>query len=92
MKIKLPRDFTPEEAELFQYLTHGIDYLIDTSEIYQKIDNDLDKFIICYVFEAGYSRKSLERILGMTKSEIHTRIKNIKADLYKKYKNSNLLK
>lgn len=92
MPIKLPRDFTVEEAELYQYLTKGIDALVDTSEIYQKIDNDLDKFIICYVYEAGRTRRSLERALGMTKSEIHTRIKNIKAKLYRTYKNSNLLK
>jgi hypothetical protein len=90
--MKLPRDFTIEEAELFQFLTKGVDCLIDTSEIYQKIDNDLDRFIVCYVFEAGYTRKSLERVLGMTKSEIHTRIKNIKSELYRNYKNSHLLK
>jgi len=85
--MRLPDDFTTEEAEIYQYLVNGVDSLVDTSELYEMLNNDLDKFIICYVFEAGNTRVSLQRILKMSKSEVHTRIKNIKADLYKKYRN-----
>ena len=92
MKLRLPKDATPEELELFKYLSTGMDSLVDTSEVYKAITDNLDRFIICYVFEAGYTRRSLERILNMTKSELHTRIKNIKVTIYKSYKNSNLLK
>jgi hypothetical protein len=92
MSLKLPNDFTPEEIELFQYLKEGTDNLVDTSELYKVLDCDTDRFIVCYVFEIGYTRRSLERVLGLSKSEIHTRIKNIKAIIYRNYKLGNLVK
>ena len=92
MSLKLPHDFTPEEIELFHYLKEGTDDLVDTSELYKALTCDTDRFILCYVFEIGYTRRSLERVLGLTKSEIHTRIKNIKATIYRTYKISNLVK
>jgi hypothetical protein len=92
MNLRMPSDFTPEEVELFEYLSNGCKQFYSVVDLYRVLDDDLDKFILCYVYEAGRTQKSLQGILGLTKSQINTKMKKIRATLYKHYKNRNLLK
>ena len=89
--MNLPTDFTPEEYELYQYLLNGIDDPVDLTHIYQMFPNPVDKFLICYVFEAGNTRKQAERALGLSKATIWSKIKVIKRTLYKDAKTKHLV-
>lgn len=94
MSLRLPNDFTPEERELFDYLSSGCSTVWNSGtneQIYKLLDDNLDKFITCYVFEAGNTRRSLEPILGLSKMQIHTKIKKIKSILHAHYKSIHLL-
>lgn len=91
MSLRMPDDFTPEEIDLFNFLTTGLEVSCDVSNLYKALDNPLDMFIVCYVFELGRTRKSLEPILNLSKMQLHTRIKNIKATLYAHYKQRRML-
>ncbi len=89
--MKLPNDFTPEEYELFKFLTTGLDEPIDTTEIYQLLPDPIDKFLVCYIFEAKYTRKQAEKALGLSKTTIWSRLKRITATIYRYGKNKHLL-
>lgn len=79
--MKLPNDYTPEEYELFKYLSSGNDDLIDTSNIYTLLPDPVDKFLVCYIFEAKNTRRSAERALHLSKATIWSRLKKIKVIL-----------
>lgn len=89
--MKLPSDFTPEEYELFRFLTTGQDDQFDTTEIYQLLTDPIDKFLVCYIFEAKYTRKQAEKALGLSKATIWSKLKRIKATIYQYGKNKHLL-
>lgn len=89
--MKLPPDFTPEEYELFRFLTTGQDDPIDTSEIYKMLPDPIDKFLVCYIFEAKYTRRQAEKALGLSKATIWAKLKKIKATIYQYGKNNHLL-
>lgn len=90
--MRLPNDFTPEEAELYQYLSFGVDDPVDTTRIYELLPDPVDKFLVCYIFEAKNTRKQAEKALGLSKVTIWSKIKRIKALLYKEVKNKHLVK
>lgn len=87
----MPEDFTPEEIELFNFFLNGFEIECDVTHLYRVLDDPLDMFIVCYVFELGRTRKSLEPILNLSKMQLHTRIKNIKSALYNHYKQRRML-
>jgi hypothetical protein len=89
--MQLPSDFTPEEYELFRFLTTGQDDQFDTTEIYQLLTDPIDKFLVCYIFEAKYTRKQAEKALGLSKATIWSKLKRIKATIYQYGKNKHLL-
>ena len=89
--MQLPSDFTPEEYELFRFLTTGQDDQFDTTEIYQLLTDPIDKFLVCYIFEAKYTRKQAEKALGLSKATIWSKLKRIKATIYQHGKNKHLL-
>lgn len=89
--MHLPNDYTPEEYELFRYLSNGNDDLVDTSSIYQLLSDPIDKFLVCYIFEAKNTRRSAERALGLSKVTIWAKLKRIKVLLYKDAKSKHLV-
>lgn len=89
--MQLPHDFTPEELELFQYLTTGNDDSVDTTAIYQMLPDPIDKFLVCYIFEAKYTRRQAEKALGLSKATIWSKLKNIRRILYKDAKTKRLV-
>ena len=89
--MHLPNDYTPEEYELFRYLSNGNDDLVDTSSIYQQLVDPIDKFLVCYIFEAKNTRRSAERALGLSKVTVWSKLKRIKALLYKDAKSKHLV-
>jgi len=90
--MNLPNDFTPEEVELFRYLTTGADEPIDTVHFYELLPDPVDKFLLCYVFEAKNTRRNAEKALGLSKATIWSKIKVIKSIIYKDAKSKRLVK
>lgn len=88
--MQLPHDFTPEELELFKYLTTGNDDAIDTTSIYQMLPDPTDKFLVCYIFEAKYTRRQAEKALGLSKATIWSKLKNIRRIIYQNSKTKRL--
>lgn len=43
--------------------------------IYQKIEDPLNKFILCVTHECGYSQEEVARMLGVTQPAINKRLK-----------------
>lgn len=89
--MRMPEDFTQEEIELYGFLVNGFEIECDVTYLYRVLNDPLDMFIVCYVFELGRTRKSLEPILNLSKMQLHTRIKNIKSILYTHYKQKRML-
>lgn len=89
--MKLPPDYTPEEYELYKFLTTGIDDPMDTTSIYQLLPDPVDKFLVCYIFEAKNTRTQAEKALGLSKVTIWSRLKRIRASLYKELKIKHLV-
>jgi hypothetical protein len=89
--MKLPTDYTPEEYELFRYLSKGNDDPVDTTRIYQLLPDPVDKFLVCYIFEAKYTRRQAEKALGLSKVTIWSKLKQIKRILYKDAKSKHLV-
>lgn len=89
--IQLPVDYTPEEYELYKYLVTGNDDPIDTTHIYKLLPDPIDKFLVCYIFEAKNTRRQAEKAMGLSKATIWSRLKKIKATLYKDAKSKHLV-
>jgi hypothetical protein len=89
--MRLPSDYTPEEYELFNYLTKGNDDAVDTSRIYQLLEDPIDKFLLCYIFEAKYTRRQAEKAIGLSKATIWARLKKIKRTIYNDAKTNHLI-
>jgi hypothetical protein len=89
--MQLPPDYTPEEYELYRFLTTGCDDPYDTTHIYKLLPDPVDKFLVCYIFEAKNTRKQAEIALGLSKATIWSKIKKIKATIYKDAKSKHLI-
>lgn len=89
--MKLPPDYTPEEYELYMFLTTGNDDSMDTTNIYQLLPDPVDKFLVCYIFEAKNTRTQAEKALGLSKATIWSKLKKIRANLYKELKTKHLV-
>lgn len=72
----LPKDQTPEEVMIAQALAVNV---------YQKLDDISDKFIVAMVFDMGYSREDTARALGMSYVTLYSRIKEIRRKLKRRY-------
>lgn len=46
--------------------------------VYERLDSPIDKFIVCYVYEAGNERGDAARILGISELNLYKRLKKIK--------------
>lgn len=46
--------------------------------VYERIESPIDKFIICFVYEAGNEMRDAARILGITESLLYKRIARVK--------------
>jgi DNA-directed RNA polymerase specialized sigma subunit len=87
----MPDDFTPEEVELYNFLINGFEIECDVTQVYRVLDDPLEMFIVCYVYELGRTQKSLEPILNLSKMQLYTIIKKIKAKLYQHYKQRRMI-
>ena len=84
--MELPSDFNSTELELFNYLQNGRIESLTTVDLYRRLDDPADKFLVAYIFELGNTRKLAEEALGMSKATIWKRIKKIKRVLREYYK------
>lgn len=88
--MQLPNDATPEEIELYNFLVFNED-TVDNTQIYLLLEDPIDKFLFCYVFEAGNTRKQAERAIGLSKATIWKRIKAMKVILRRYYESNHLI-
>lgn len=70
----LPPDATPEEYELLSW---------SVCNIYQKVDDPIDKFIISFCFELNYTQRMAAMSLGVSDGCVSKRIEKIRAKLSK---------
>jgi len=78
-----PSDCNLVERELYNYLTgRGKDYTMD---VYKVIPDPIDKFLIAYVFELGNTRKEAGEALGLSKTTIWNRLKQVRIILSKHF-------
>ncbi|MCH9739499.1 MAG: hypothetical protein K0U38_01470 [Epsilonproteobacteria bacterium] len=84
--MRLPRDFTQTELELYNYLITGNIKNMATASLYEKLEDPVDKFLVAYVFELGNTRVLAEQALGLSKATIWSKIKRIKRILAEYYK------
>lgn len=89
--MRLPNDYTPEEYELYKFLTTGNDDSVDTTRIYQLLNDPIDKFLVCYIFEAKYTRRQAEKAIGLSKAAIWARLKKVRRVIYADAKTKHLV-
>ena len=85
MIMELPNDFNSVELELYGYLM-GTDRLVPTVDVYAKITDPTDKFLIAYIFELGNTRKLASEAIGLSRATVWKRLKEIKRTLESCYK------
>jgi len=83
--MPLPSDFSEMELELYNLLVTGNTHNTTVS-LYKKLDDPVDKFLVAYVFELGYTRKLAGEVLSLSKATVWSRIKRIKRTLKECYK------
>lgn len=79
----MPPDYTPEE---YFFIKHSI------ADLYCKISNPTDKFLVAFLFELNYSVDMAAESLGKSNGWVSQRTKKIKAMLSSKYKIKNGIK
>lgn len=84
--MRLPHDANEVERELYSLLTTGDHVNSITANVYKKLDDPTDKFLVAYVFELGHTRKLAGEVLGLSKVTIWSKIKRIKRTLRECYK------
>ena len=52
--------------------------MLGVVNLYQKLEDPTDKFLVAFVFEAGYRQVVAANVLGMTESAVTQRIDRIK--------------
>lgn len=76
--MKLPSDAGPLEEELLDLIVRGVYEPKTSSYIYALLDDPLDKFLLCFVFELGKTRREAEIATGYSKATLWKRIKKVK--------------
>lgn len=79
----LPSDYTPEEKEIF---------MCTVVNIYRKLPDPKDKFIVMWCYELGYQKQHVGPALGMSEVAVFKRIKKIKDILFKSLSKENRFK
>lgn len=79
----LPPDYTPLEKELF---------METVINVYQKLPDPKDKFIVAWCYELGYQKQHLGYALGMSEVAVFKRINKIKKILFKHWSTEKMLK
>lgn len=70
----LPPDATPEEYQVLSYAL---------CDIYRKVSDPMDKFILAFVFELHYTQRMAALSLGVTDGYVSQRITKIRKRLSK---------
>lgn len=65
----LPPDYTPEEYKLLMF---------SVVNVYQRLEDPIDKFIVAMVYEMGYNANIAAMSLGISSPAVTMRIKKIK--------------
>lgn len=73
----LPSDYTPEE---YFIITRSV------TNLYEKIKNPIDKFLVAFVFELKYTQSMAADSLGKSDFWVSMRMEKIKKLLSKSYK------
>jgi DNA invertase Pin-like site-specific DNA recombinase len=73
---ELPQDITEEEVKILAY---------SSIQLYQLLDDPVDKFIVAMVFDLGYGREETARALGFHYHTVYQRIKKIQDKLAELY-------
>lgn len=82
------REFIPRDAN-----KDMLDFLeIMAVNVYAKLDDPIDKFILMAVYEIGYPREDVASSLGISYTSIYKRLEKIKTLLDVKYAHSKSLK
>ena len=89
--MKLPTDFDGLEVELFNILVQGSFRPSSSSYIYRQIEDPMNKFIACFVFESGKTQKEAEIATGLSKATIWRRINEIREQVRPYLKNNRLI-
>lgn len=89
--MNLPPDFGGIESELFNLLADGVFRPDTSSYIYQQIQDPINKFIACFVFEAGNTQKEAEIATGLSKATIWRRINEIREQITPYVKQNRLI-
>lgn len=79
----LPSDYTPEEVAI---VTHVV------VNLYQKLNDPIDKFIVAFHYDLGYTTKMTSQSLGISDVSLFKRLTKIKKMLSYKYREEKLLK
>jgi hypothetical protein len=79
----LPSDYTPEEVAIVKQVVVNL---------YQKLDDPIDKFIVAFHYDLGYPTTMTSRALMMSDVSLFKRIKKIKTLLSIRYHEEKLLK
>jgi len=90
--MKLPEDADEMETELYSYLVKNVYEPKTSAYLYSQLEDPADKFIACFVFDLGKTRKECQIAVGMSKATVWKRIKRIKEQLMPYAKANNLLK
>lgn len=72
----LPPNPTIEEYEIIEY---------SITNIYTKIDDPIDKFLVAFVFELGYTQSLASQCLEIDNAAVTRRIQKIKRNLGMNY-------
>jgi hypothetical protein len=89
--MKLPDDADEIETELYNYLVKNIYEPNTSAYVYSQIKDPIDKFIACFVFDLGKTRKECQVAAGLSKATVWKRIKRIKAQIIPYAKDNHLL-
>ena len=73
----LPQNPTPEEYFIL---------MSSVGNLYRKVTDPIDKFIVALVFELGYTQTVVADCLEITSAAVSKRLKKIKKRLKTKYK------
>ena len=72
----LPPDATPEEIKILSYVA---------TDLYRKLDDPTDKFIVAMVYELGYGKEETAHALNVSYVTFWKRCTRIKEVLAEKY-------
>ena len=89
--MKLPDDANDVEVEIYNYLVKNMYEPQTSANIYAQIEDPIDKFIACFVFDLGKTRKECQVAAGLSKATVWKRIKRIKTQILPYAQGNNLV-